>query len=377
MPLATLAWPETFEQARAMRNLPLEFVRCVDCGHIFNAAFDYREVPYSKKPNLMFNRGRLWAGFVEGVIQILIEKIPKDPVVVEVGYGDGAFLQALARHFADGRFVGFDPYGAGESRGLVSFRKALFEADVHLPELEPDLIVTRHVLEHMSNPLAFLQRVHVMAGVLDIQPIVYVEVPCVDRLLETGRTVDLYYEHNSQFTTDSFRHMLERSGGSPELVGHGYNGEITYGLVRMAGHSGHCTNIKAANDYRATTQRSLVTIRSQLDHLCQLGRRVAIWGGTGKSAAFMNRYGVDAGRFPFVIDSDRDKVDTYVPGTGQKIRFRDWLKTNPVDIIIVPSQWRAADIAQEITREGIVVDSILIEHKGSLVDFLETDNPYR
>jgi len=49
-------------------------------------------------------------------------------------------------------------------------------------------------------------------------------------------------------------------------------------------------------------------------------RPVAIWGGTGKSAAFMNRYAVDAARFPIVVDSDPAKVGTFVPGTGQEIR---------------------------------------------------------
>ena len=58
--------------------------------------------------------------------------------------------------------------------------------------------------------------------------------------------------------------------------------------------------------------------------LADAGRSVAIWGGTGKSAAFMNRYRVDATRFPVIIDSDPAKVGTFVPGMGQAIRGRDW-----------------------------------------------------
>src|SRR5258707_14571963 len=56
-PLATVAWPKSAAEARAMPKLPLDFMRCVDCGHVFNAAFDYAAVPYSEKPNLMFNKG--------------------------------------------------------------------------------------------------------------------------------------------------------------------------------------------------------------------------------------------------------------------------------------------------------------------------------
>jgi hypothetical protein len=41
-PLATLSWPATTAEAEALPRLPLDFVRCLDCGHVFNASFDYR-----------------------------------------------------------------------------------------------------------------------------------------------------------------------------------------------------------------------------------------------------------------------------------------------------------------------------------------------
>ena len=61
-PLATLAWPASHEAARSMPRLPVDFVRCVECGHVYNPAFDYAQVPYSDKPNLMFNQRRAVVG---------------------------------------------------------------------------------------------------------------------------------------------------------------------------------------------------------------------------------------------------------------------------------------------------------------------------
>jgi hypothetical protein len=103
---------------------------------------------------------------------------------------------------------------------------------------------------------------------------------------------------------------------------------------------------------------------------------VAIWGGTGKAAAFIHYFGADAARFPMVVDSDPEKVGTFVPGTAQRIEFRDLLKQSPVDVVIVPSQWRARDIVAEMRREGIEARSVLIEHGGRLVDFLAGEHPY-
>jgi hypothetical protein len=103
---------------------------------------------------------------------------------------------------------------------------------------------------------------------------------------------------------------------------------------------------------------------------------MVIWGGTGKSAAFINRYGLDRVRFPIVVDSDPAKVGTFVPGTGQEIRFRDWLKDNPGSIVIIPPQWRALDIVLEIERAGISFKQILIEHHGELIDYFHDSHPY-
>src|SRR5438093_124778 len=86
-PLTTLAWPQSRAEAQAMDRLPLTFVRCVDCGHVYNADFDYAQVPYSKKPNLMFNRGALWARYLESVRDLMLAHLPLRPVVVEVGCG--------------------------------------------------------------------------------------------------------------------------------------------------------------------------------------------------------------------------------------------------------------------------------------------------
>jgi hypothetical protein len=376
-PLATIAWPASAEEARAMPLLRLDFVRCVDCGHIFNIAFDYDAVPYSQKPNLMFNRGSLWTGFLAGVRENLLARLPRRPVVVEIGHGDGSFIGGLAAERPDGRYFGFDPHGASAGAGSVTLCTELFEPTRHLAEIKPDLIITRHVLEHLTNPLGFLQRLSFAAARTGTGCLIYLEVPCIDRVIETGRTVDLYYEHNSQFTSNSFQRMLTRCVSHIEEIGHGYDGEVIFGLARIGGSLEQAAIAAEAALYGDAAKRAERVIGGQLTALHAEGRPVAIWGGTGKSAAFMNRYQVDAMRFPLVVDSDPAKVDTFVPGTGQRIRSREWLLAEPAHTIIIPPQWRAADIVAEMMQAGIAADEIVIEHNGRLIDYFADDHPYR
>lgn len=376
-PLATIAWPESAAQARDLPRLPLDFVQCVRCTHIHNAAFDYGHVPYSSKPNLMFNRAAAWSEFIRGLQERILALVPASPVAVEIGHGDASFLAGLAAGRPGGRFIGFDPHGASGVHGDVELRAELFVPEVHVGELAPDLVIARHVLEHLESPVAFLQSIAFAAAEADRELLAYLEVPCVDRLAQTGRTVDLYYEHSSQFTTRSFTAMLEASGARIESLEHAYDREVVMAFVALRAPAGHREVARAGRAFHEAAGRSLEAIGRQLDGLAADPGGVAIWGGTGKSAAFMNRYGCDSARFPVVVDSDRSKAGTFVPGTGQEIRFRDWLKDHPAGTLIVPPQWRAADIVREIRREGIGSRRILIEHGGALVDFLAGDHPYQ
>lgn len=375
-PLATLGWPETADGAQAMARLPLDFVSCVDCGHVYNQAFTYENVPYTSKPNLMFNRGVFWSDHLQDVQAQILDYLPDAPVVVEIGYGDGFFLKALAQARPAGRYVGFDPHGATSDDPAVDLRQALFEPARHVAELRPDLIISRHVLEHLTNPLGFVQQLSFAAACLRITPVLYIEVPCIDRSLQSGRIVDFYYEHNSHFTTRSFTRMLSRCAVAGYSVGHGYEGEVVYGFVRLGGCPEQVGAARAALAFHAGAERARHTIARQLEALHASGARVAIWGGTGKSAAFIHRYGLDAARFPLVVDSDIQKVGTFVPGTGQEIRFRDHLQDHPVDVVIIPPQWRAHDIIAEMARHGIAVGTVLIEHAGRLVDYYREPHPY-
>lgn len=375
-PLATVYWPRSSEEARSMKRLPLSFMRCVHCGHVFNRDFRYGEVPYSSKPNLMFNHGIKWAEHIDHVNDVLTQHLPASPTVVEIGCGDGCFLRSLAEKLTTGRYVGFDPNETFRRDEQVEFRGELFDPARHLAELQPDALVCRHVLEHLENPLEFLDGIAVAVAYLGFDTRLLAEVPCIDRAIESGRVADFYYEHNSHFTTQSFRAMLQRSGAALETLERRYNDEVLCAVVLFPGSKQVTDLAIETNRFRQNADSRKRSICVQLDQLVDQGVRVAIWGGTGKGAAFMNYYDVDAERFPLVVDSDPNKCNSYVPGTGQRIQYRDVLLSIAPEVIIVPMQWRARDIQLEIKQAGIGCQQLLIEHAGRLVELSQAGHPY-
>ena len=376
-PLATLGWPASAEEAQAMPRFPLDFVQCPRCSHVWNRAFAEDEIPYQKNPNRMFNSGGIWQGHLAATRDQLLAKLPARPTVIDIGCGEGHFIRGLAQSLeGQGRFIGFDPNSSPETGVGVEFHASYFEPLRDMAALRPDAITFRHVLEHLSDPLAFIERLAWAAQQLDKPVWLFAETPCIDKVFPTGRLADFFYEHVSHFTTLSFARLMQ-AAGSEAPPAHGYDGEVVYAICPLRLPESTVALARSALAFHQQAERSQAALREQLDALANAGKQVAIWGGTGKAAAFMHQFGADARRFPLVVDSDPGKVGSFVPGTGQRIEFRDRLKAEPVDVVIIPTQWRAKDIWAEMQREGIVAEQVLIEHEGRLVDFHRDPHPYR
>lgn len=373
--LATLAWPQSRSEAEALPRHALHFVQCPDCSHVYNRAFEYAAIPYESKPNRMFNRGAIWKGHLADTRDLVLERLPANPTVVEIGFGDGHFLCGLAAA-RPGRYIGFDPSGAALSHPLVEFRQRLFEPLRDAVQLAPDAILIRHVLEHLTEPAALVEQLAWAVAGRSRPCWLFAEVPCIDRVFATRRLSDFFFEHYSHFTSESFRRLLERGGRVDELAT-GYDGEVLYAVVELRVPPDRLDRSVGALEFHAGAAATRMAIRDQLAALANTGRTVAIWGGTGKCAAFIHAFGADAERFPLVVDSDPEKAGTFVPGSGQRIQFRDAMKVAPADVVIIPTQWRARDIVAEMQRESISAGVVLIEHDGQLVDFHRDPHPYR
>ena len=375
-PLSTISWPSSSVNALSMKRLPLDFVQCARCSHVWNKSFSYTEIPYSDLPNRMYNRGDFWKGHLGKTRDLILSVVPEYPTIIDVGCGDGHFVSGLAKHFnGKGRFVGFDPNTSAESGRGLEFHARIFDPENDAPTFEPDCIVLRHVLEHLVNPGEFLQGLAWAASSLSNDLWLFAEVPCIDRVFETGRLSDFFYEHVSHFTTKSFERLL-RDAGEISVLETGYNGEVAYALLKLGVSGEFFAAAQKSNHFAGRASNTKKRIRAQLSKLAQLSKENVIWGGTGKAAAFMNNFECDAESFPLVVDSDPLKVGTFVPGVGQKIRSPDDISGLEIETIIVPAQWRAKDIVKEVSEREIVHKEVLIEHDGNLVSYYTDAHPY-
>lgn len=376
-PLANHGWPLDSEAAKLMPRLPMRFLQCVDCSHVWNDKFSYSEIPYVKNPSRMFNQGINWQGHLKKTRDLIFSRLPTCPTLIDIGCGDGHFVRGLAEvKNYEGRFIGFDPNVSEESGQGIEFYSKLFDPSRDIPIYAPDVLIIRHVLEHLTDPLDILNGAALAATIQEKPMWLFAEVPSIERVFETGRISDFFYEHFSHFTARSFKNVLGKVG-QIEVFDEGYDREVIFGLVRLGIDDSKKEKIRLANSFNKRALKSQKDIKEDLKNLIYKKQKVVIWGGTGKAAAFINFFEVDSDRFPVVVDSDELKVGTYVPGTGQEIKSVATLESSKIDVVIVPTAWRSRDIIQEMKRKKIFASKVLIEHKGRLIDFLLDDHPYR
>lgn len=363
--LATLAWPMNSTEAQNLQRFPLEFVQCPHCTHIYNKSFVYTDVPYRKNPNRMYNAGYIWSGHLKQTRELVHSILQPGAVVVEIGCGEGHFLRGLSEMMPDRIFLGFDPNTSAESGRGINFEARLFDPMQDIPTIQPDVIIVRHVLEHFLEITPLLESIAWCTAHLDKPCHLFAEVPCIEPSVAQSRLADFYYEHVSHFTTLSFLTLMQRIG-EVQTLSHGYNREVVYALVKLQSPGNTKKRAKATHAFFTQIPATVQHTRSKLTEIACSGKHIAIWGGTGKSAAFINLYGLDGQRFPLVVDSDRDKIGSYVPGTGQEIQYRDILKETPVDVLLIATWWRKDDILAEMAREGICIPHIYVEQDGEL-----------
>ena len=80
-PLATIAWAESEDEAKAVQSFKQEYIQCLNCSHVWNHLFDWEQVPYGNKPNKMYNNGSQWKKHIKYLQDWLSERIPLNPKV--------------------------------------------------------------------------------------------------------------------------------------------------------------------------------------------------------------------------------------------------------------------------------------------------------
>jgi 2-polyprenyl-3-methyl-5-hydroxy-6-metoxy-1,4-benzoquinol methylase len=345
------------EAANAPRgNISLSY--CHDCGHVINSAFDQARVNYDGR----FENTLTFSPRYRQYAQLAADRIIKryrlrGKRIVEIGCGNGDFLRLLCS--AGNRGEGYDPsqptcrWEVG--RGSVEIIGRNFAAE---DAGGADFVCCRHVLEHLPEPMALLQRLRESLDVRD-EAIVFFEVPNGLFTLDRLGIWDIIHEHVSYFMPSSLVRAFHRAGFTVCSAASAFDDQYLWVEARVDGQVSSSDLPKRPPDalYSSFSTRfadKVAQWRRQIEESRSHGRHVVIWGAGAKGVMFLNLLRINAGAgIDWVVDINPRKQGHFVALTGQRIVGPECLSQNPPDLVIVMNPEYEREVRSMINQIGI------------------------
>jgi len=148
----------TAEEAVAAPRGDLDLGICRSCGHVFNLAFDPELVRYAEGYENSLHHSPRFQSYAEDLADELRDRHRlTDAHVVEIACGQGDFLKLVCSE-PGCTGTGFDPSFRGEVPGEgITIEPEYFGARPLGRAV--DLICCRHALEHIDEPVKFMEMV--------------------------------------------------------------------------------------------------------------------------------------------------------------------------------------------------------------------------
>ena len=361
------------ETAVGMTRGELRLRVCPRCAFAFNAAFDPALLSYGHQYDNSQQCSSAFREYADELVNHLVnERGVRDARVLEVGCGNGAFLTAVVEADAGNIGYGFDPSYRGPataSGNRIRFERRFY--DEH-GGVQADVVICRHVIEHVSYPLGLLTSVR---RALERSPgaAVYFETPCLEWILRNQVIWDFFYEHCSYFTERALRLAFEMSGFSVESVRHVFGGQYLW-IEAAAGDPGVREGDHHGDDVRQIAlefTHAEGTIAARWRRYVQEARargKVAIWGAGAKGVTFANLVDPDAELIDCVADLNPHKQGRFLPGTGHPIvDYRELDRRGVRVAVLMNPNYREENesLLQQAGVEIELVELAAFDHQGT------------
>lgn len=273
-------------------------VQDAETGLVFNSAFEPKLLEYDQDYQ---NEQACSKVFMEHLVQVerIVRRHFSGREIIEIGCGKGFFLEQLqASGFS---ITGIDPAYDGRNEKVL---KTTFDPALGMAA---EGIILRHVLEHVSDPVAFLSDIARANGG---KGTIYIEVPCFEWICRHRAWFDVFYEHVNYFCLEDFHRMF----GEIHDSGHLFGGQYLFVVAGLSSlrkpRMGGGAALSFPADFLASIQRAL--------NLSE-GKRSAVWGGASKGVIFTHYLRKYNKVMDFIIDINPEKQNKFIGVSGYKI----------------------------------------------------------
>ena len=349
--------------AQHCRRGKIELGFCRECGMIWNTVFDPSLLNYAAPYDATQTLSTTFQKYATDTAQHLVDKYDiRGKDVIEIGCGDARFLKLLCE-LGGNHGIGFDPSWNNENNNeLPETIKVIpdYYSDRHA-DYHADLICSRHMLEHIHNPIQFLQD---LAHTTQKQrPLFFFEVPNASWSLRNFAFWDIYYEHCTYFSSVSLNRLFMSCRFDVLDIREGFDGQYLWVESKL-------NSPEKQNPYRLNTNWEINNLSREVGAFSQAQRRlfealqrkistllkdkkVVIWGAGARAVALLNLLKIQPNEIEYVVDINPKKWGAFVPGTGQEIVGPHFLLQYRPNTILVMNPQYIHEIDRIVTNTGI------------------------
>lgn len=321
---------------------------CPKCGFSFNTEFDSAAIVYDERydnsvPSATFRN------HCQSVVEMLLNRVDgSGGAIYDVGCGKGEFLEMFCASAPAMRGIGIDPSCQPTER--ANFRLIQSNLEPGLIASDARLVVLRHVLEHIADPVAFLAMIR--ACMPDVP--LYVEVPDLRWILKTHAFWDFCYEHCNYFEAETLATCVRAAGFAVIDQAYSFDDQYQWVICRPAKleeppQAGGAQAVAATTAYAHAEAEAIV----QLQDLANDGG-LAVWGMATKGVILSTILGADC--VLGGIDINPGKQGCFAPVSGVAIHPPEWIcSLQPDTTVLVMNPNYLPEIAAQVESLGAQV----------------------
>lgn len=343
----------------------LAIVACGDCGHVYNGAFDPGRVDELYAASVLTNTpvSDSMIRNLEATADFILSRAPDRPSVVDVGGGTGGLALAMAKRAREVHLV--EPsraLTAAQFAGTgVTLHQAMFPAP-GLGEARFDVIVSRQVIEHIPDPLAFLRQIR---GRLRETGVAYIETPSFEYIEDNASIVDFHYPHVHYYRRSVCEALFARSGFEvAETVSIKDGHDVGFLLRPVGARAVQAPKTSLRRDFSGILARR--RSRGQ-ERLNAIAGNVALYGANAYSQALLGLYPT-AARYTAMFDDTAmyQGQRAYGPGVDIEIHPPGAALLRDVDAVVITAYLHDAVIGAKLRQLGFAGPICTVRADGRL-----------
>ncbi|GAG82764.1 unnamed protein product, partial [marine sediment metagenome] len=247
---------------------------------------------------------------------------------------------------------------------------------------KPGLIVLRHILEHIVDPKDFLTSIICNQKLYPSD--IYVEVPDWEWIVDNDQVMMFSNDHCSYYSKNSLELTLSLCGFKCEQLSTTFEDEylqyfgkeislsvskqlndtpesLKYNRdLHLKGYSGTDLTDKTKSFIRRIPK----VLERFKSYFSRTSNDAVLWGAGGKGAILLSTLGISYKQLPFVVDSNPNKHNTYIPVTGQQVIPPDRLKIIRPRYVFITNPSYYKEIESQLNSLGIKARIIIIKNGG-------------